>query len=101
MAFSDLLSGAGEGVTCTAFTLDGTVEMDETGAVRKLDHGAELRSLIIMGTTMSETAPISQTINNCDDGDVTIHVPEDDAAFREVSDIYPAHCVHRRLSTRC
>ena len=85
MEFSDLLSAAGDGVTCNSFTLDGTVEMDETGALSKL--GMELSAeLDIMGTTMKETVSLSQTINNYDDG-VSINLPEDDADFREVSDI--------------
>ena len=85
MAFSDMLSGVDEGVNCTAFTLDGTVEMDENGALRKLTMEMSVQ-FDLMGMTMSETATISQTIN-CYDGDVTIHVPEDDADFRELSDI--------------
>jgi hypothetical protein len=85
MAFSDMLSGVDEGVNCTAFTLDGTVEMDENGALRKLDMELSVQ-FDLLGMTLSETATISQTIN-CYDGDVTIHVPEDDADFREVSDI--------------
>lgn len=85
MAFSDMLSGVDEGVNCTAFTLDGTVEMDENGALRKLTMEMSAQ-FDLMGMTMNETATISQTIN-CYDGDVTIHVPEDDADFRELSDI--------------
>ena len=85
MEFSDLLSAAGDGVTCNSFTLDGTVEMDETGALSKLDMELSAE-LDIMGTTMKETVSLSQTINNYDDG-VSINLPEDDADFREVSDI--------------
>lgn len=85
MAFSDLLSAAGDGVTCNSFTLDGTVEMDETGALSKLDMELSAE-LDIMGTTMKENVSLSQTINNYDDG-VSINLPEDDADFREVSDI--------------
>ena len=85
MEFSDLLSAAGDGVTCNAFTLDGTVEMGQDGALSKLDM--ELSAEFdIMGTTMKETVSLSQTINNYDDG-VSINLPEDDTAFREVSDI--------------
>ena len=85
MEFSDLLSAAGDGVTCNSFTLDGTVEMDETGALSKLDMELSAE-LDIMGTTMKETVSLSQIINNYDDG-VSINLPEDDADFREVSDI--------------
>lgn len=85
MEFSDLLSAAGDGVTCNSFTLDGTVEMDETGALSKLDMELSAE-LDIMGTTMKENVSLSQTINNYDDG-VSINLPEDDADFREVSDI--------------
>ena len=85
MSVSDLLSAVGDGVTCNAFTLDGTVEMDETGAVSKLDMEMSAE-LDIMGMTMNETVTLSQIINNYDD-DVSIHLPEDDADFREVSDI--------------
>lgn len=85
MSFSDLLSGVGDDVTCNSFALDGTVEMDQDGALSKLDM--ELSAEFdIMGTTMKETVSLSQTINNYDDG-VSIHLPEDDADFREVSDI--------------
>lgn len=85
MAFSDLLSGVGDDVTCNSFTLDGTVEMGQDGALSKLDM--ELSAEFdIMGMTMTETITMSQTINNYDDG-VSIHLPEDDADFREVSDI--------------
>ena len=85
MSFSDLLSAVGDGVTCNAFTLDGTVEMDQDGALSKLDM--ELSAEFdIMGTSMKETVSLSQTINNYDDG-VSINLPEDDADFREVSDI--------------
>lgn len=85
MAFSDLLSGVDDDVICNAFTLDGTVEMGQDGAVSKLDM--ELSAEFdIMGMTMTETITLSQTINNYDDG-VSIHLPEDDADFREVSDI--------------
>lgn len=85
MAFSDMLSGVDESVNCTAFTLDGTVEMDENGALHKLTMEMSVQ-FDLMGMTMSETAAISQTINSYD-GDVTINVPEDDTDFREVSDI--------------
>ena len=85
MAFSDLLSGVGDDVTCNSFTLDGTVEMGQDGALSKLDM--ELSAEFdIMGMTMTETITLSQTINNYDDG-VSINLPEDDTAFREVSDI--------------
>lgn len=85
MEFSDLLSGVGDGVTCNSFTLDGTVEMGQDGALSKLDM--ELSAEFdIMGTTMKETVSLSQTINNYDDG-VSINLPEDDTSFREVSDI--------------
>ena len=85
MAFSDMLSTDDDGVTCTAFTLDGTVEMDETGALSKLDMELSVQ-VDIMGMTMSETVTLYQTVNNYDDA-VTVHVPEDDADFRELSDI--------------
>ncbi len=85
MVFSDLMSSVGDGVTCTAFTLDGTVEMNQDGALRKLDMELSVQ-FDIMGMTLSETVVLSQTVNSYDD-DVSIHVPEDDAEFREVSDI--------------
>ena len=85
MAFSDMLSTDDDSVTCTAFTLDGTVEMDENGALRKLNMEMSVQ-LDLLGMTLSETATISQTVNNYDDG-VAINVPEDDADFRELSDI--------------
>lgn len=95
MAFSDLLSAAGDGVTCNAFTLDGTVEMDETGALSKLDMELSAE-LDIMGTTMKETVSLSQTINNYDDG-VSIHLPEDDAGLPRGQRHHPAHRVYQRL----
>ena len=52
MAFSDLMSSVGDGVTCTAFTLDGTVEMDQDGALRKLDMELSVQ-LDIMVMTLS------------------------------------------------
>ncbi len=85
MAFSDLLSAAGDGVTCTAFTLDGTVQMGQDGALNKLTMELSVQ-FDVMGMTLSETVSITQTINSYDDG-VSINVPEDDADFREVSDI--------------
>lgn len=85
MEFSDLLSAVDDGVTCNAFTLNGTVEMGQDGALSKLNMELSAE-LDIMGTTMTETITLSQSINNYDDG-VSIDLPDDDADFREISDI--------------
>lgn len=85
MAFSDMLSADDDSVNCTAFTLEGTAQMDENGALRKLTMEMSVQ-FDLLGMTMSETATVNQTINNYD-GNVTINVPEDDADFREISDI--------------
>lgn len=85
MAFSDMLSAAGDGVTCTGFGLSGTVEMGQDGALRNLDM--ELSAEFdIMGMTMTETLTMTQDVNGYDDS-VSIHVPETDAEFKEISDI--------------
>ena len=86
MEFSDLLSAAGDGVTCNSFTLDGTVEMDETGALSKLDMELSAE-LDIMGTTMKENVSLSQTINNYDDDVINYLYDEDNglSASQEIA----------------
>ena len=85
MAFSDMFTGVDDSVTCTAFGLNGTAEIDENGATRQIDMEISVQ-FDVLGMTLSETVVLSQT-TNCYDDDVSIHVPETDAEFREVSDI--------------
>ena len=83
--FADGFVGVDENTTCTAFTLDGTVEMDANGAIheQKMEITGQFD---IYGETMTQTISMSQSVINYDDG-VSIRLPEDDEDFREVSDI--------------
>ena len=83
--FADGFVGVDENTTCTAFTLDGTVEMDANGAIheQKMEITGQFD---LYGETMTQTISMSQSVTNYDDG-VSIRLPEDDEDFREVSDI--------------
>ena len=84
-AFSETFIGVDENTTCTAFTMNGTVEMDANGAIREqeMEITGEFDRY---GETMTQTISASQSIINYDDG-VSIRLPEDDEDFVEISDI--------------
>ena len=84
-AFSETFIGVDENTTCTAFTMNGTVEMDANGAIheQKMEITGEFD---LYGETMTQTISASQSIINYDDG-VSIRLPEDDEDFVEISDI--------------
>ena len=85
VAFSDMLSAGDENVNCTGFLLSGTVKMKPDGSIQKLKMDLSVQ-MDLYGTTISQEIQLTQETWGYDD-QVSIHVPEDDASYRELSDI--------------
>ncbi len=85
MEFSDLISVYGDSVTCTGFTLEGTMDLDASGAMTRMD--LELTAQCnVLGMTLNETVSLTQKVNSRNDA-VSIDLPADNAAFRQMNDI--------------